>query len=92
MFTWVFKLFSSVGRLIKPAISQLATDAGEYVLNLAVDAVEEVEQSGLKGGDKYEAAYKIIKLGLEESAVNVKDSLVNYAIETAVQRLENLVE
>jgi hypothetical protein len=89
MISWIGRLFSSIWSKVKPAVKSLATEAGELALDLAVKYVKELSYADLSSSDKRDAAFTMIKAELEEDGKEIGDSLINYAIETAVQTIKN---
>jgi hypothetical protein len=85
IFSWIGSLFSSIFKKIKPAVDELATEIGSMVLDKAIDIVKKLDGYDMKSEDKRETAYKKIKMELDGFDDDIKDSVINYAIETAVQ-------
>ena len=81
---------SKIWAIIKPSVMAFLTTAGQQVLDLAVEIVSELQLGDLTSDEKREAAFAQIKEKLAAEGKVVGNSLINLAIELAVQRLKSL--
>jgi len=89
MFSWIATFFSRVFNLVKPAVNKLATEVGELVLDYAIAVVSDLEAEDLLNEEKREIAANRIRGQLKDKGLEARESLINYAIETAVQLLKD---
>lgn len=90
MFEKIKILMSSIWVVLKPIFIQFMTSAGQLLLDVAVDIVKDLANTDLSSSEKREAAFDRIKGELKVKGVEVKDSLINTAIEIAVQRIKTI--
>lgn len=83
---WASKIWS----ILRPSVMVWLTDLGQRVLNLAMEVVTELQKTDLASEEKRNAAFNTIKEKLEEEGKEVKSSLINLAIEIAVNKLKSL--
>jgi len=87
--SWIWKvLFSALwGEIVKPLIKFLLSKVGGTVYQIAKDVVKSIEldPSIIKDEDKRRTAYEAVKKRLEDEGKLVRDSVINLAIELAVQ-------
>lgn len=81
---------SKIWAIIKPTVMAFLSQAGKQVLDLAMEIVTDLAKSDLSSDDKRKAAFDAIKTRLQEDGKVVGNSLINLAIELAVQRLKSL--
>jgi len=86
-----FKLYmSKVWAWIKPAVMVILSELGRKALAIAIDVVQEVALKDMTSDEKRSEAFEMIKTKLEEQGKEAGTSLINLAIELAVQRLKSL--
>lgn len=81
---------SKIWAIIKPTVMAFLSKAGKEVLEMAMEIVTELSVSDLASEEKRKAAFEQIKDKLEAEGKVVGTSLINLAIELAVQRLKSL--
>jgi hypothetical protein len=81
---------SKIWTIIKPTVMAFLSQAGKQVLDIAMEIVTDLAKSDLSSDDKRKAAFDAIKDKLEAEGKVVGNSLINLAIELAVQRLKSL--
>ena len=80
---------SKIWALIKPTVMLLLNSLFQDVLSMAVDVVTELASSDLSSSEKREAAFDKIKEMLESQGKEIGSSLINLAIELAVQKIKD---
>lgn len=86
-----FKLWASkVWEILRPSVMVWLTSLGQRVLDLAMEVVTELAETDLSSAEKREAAFNKIKEKLVEEGKEVKNSLINLAIEIAVNKLKSV--
>ena len=69
-------------------LKTFASTTGKLVLTIAVDVVKDIAaNSDLSSSEKREAAFDRVKIELASHKVEVTNSLINTAIEIAVQNI-----
>ena len=90
--SYLFKVFFSAlwGEIFKPLIKWLLNQVGGRVLEIAKDVVQSIEldPSLVLDEDKRRTAFEAIKQRLEDEGKEVRDSLINLAIELALQAIK----
>jgi hypothetical protein len=81
---------SKIWTIIKPTVMAFLSQAGKQVLDMAMEIVTDLAKSDLSSDEKRSAAFSTIKEKLEAEGKVVGNSLINLAIELAVQRLKSL--
>lgn len=85
----VFKLImSNVWVILKPMVLAFLSKSGTILLEVATEVVKNLAAQDLSSSDKREQAFKTIKSTLKSRKVEVTDSLINAAIEIAVQKIK----
>lgn len=86
-----FKLWASkVWEILRPSVMVWLTSLGQRVLSIAMEVVTELQNTDLASEEKREAAFNQIKEKLVQEGKEVKNSLINLAIEIAVNKLKSL--
>ncbi len=82
-------VFSGIWDFVGPFVAMLLKQGGALLLTVAVDAVRNVSVSmpNASGSEKRDAAFNIIKGQMKEKGCDVATSVINSAIEVAVQKL-----
>ena len=90
--SYLFKVFFSAlwGEIFKPLIRWLLNQVGGRVLEIAKDVVQSIEldPSLVLDEDKRRTAFEAIKQRLTDEGKEVRDSLINLAIELALQAIK----
>lgn len=92
--SWIKLFFTSVWTFIKPFVITLMTKSGTILASAALQAVNVTAQNCLGQSDteKRDSAYKLIVEDLKkqgiEIGVEISVSMVNAAIELAVQNMK----
>ena len=90
--SYLFKVFFSAlwGEIFKPLIRWLLNQVGGRVLEIAKDVVKSIEldPSLVLDEDKRRTAFEAIKQRLTDEGKEVRDSLINLAIELALQAIK----
>ena len=90
--SYLFKVFFSAlwGEIFKPLIRWLLNQVGGRVLEIAKDVVKSIEldPSLVLDEDKRRTAFEAIKQRLKDEGKEVRDSLINLAIELALQAIK----
>jgi len=74
-------------------VGEILFDAGAaYILDVAREAVSELQATDLTDEEKRKKAFEKIKNYVEEKGLNVRDSVINSVIELAVQELKDLLK
>jgi len=84
-------MFSAIWALVLPLLKTFSSKVGKIVLQEAITVCGQIATTMLaaNGPDKKKAAFKIIVADLKSKGIQqVEDSLINAAIETAVQYLK----
>lgn len=81
---------SKVWAVLKPSVMVWLTALGQELLALALEIVTELASTDLSNSEKREAAFDEIKDRLGDKAEEVGSSLINLAIEIAVQKLKGV--
>jgi hypothetical protein len=84
-------MFSAIWVMVLPLLKTFSGKVGKAVLAQAISVCQDVAVSmaTANGADKRKAAFKLIVANLKTQGVqNVETSVINAAIETAVQYLE----
>lgn len=82
-------LMSTVWEFLLPFFRQMMTESGQILANVAMNAVTAVAKGELSDSDKRTAAFNIIISQLEKQGIELGTSLINAAIEAAVQKLKS---
>jgi len=88
-------MFSSIWKFVLPLLKVFSSSAGKAVLQSAIKIVSEIAitMANSEGIDKKNAAFKLIIADLKRQGIQigfaVGESVINAAIETAVQYLKN---
>lgn len=90
MFTAIKLFMSDVWIYLKPLVFTFISATGQTVLKIAIDIVSGLEAEDLSSSEKREQAFNRIKGELEVKGVEAKTSIINAAIEIAVQKLKSL--
>ena len=89
-------LFVRVGAVLKNVLSVVFATVGkklvEELLAFAIEVCSGLEASDLASGEKRKAAFKEIKASAEERGHALKDSTINWLIESAVIYLKGFAE
>jgi hypothetical protein len=80
--------WSKIWTYIKPAVMVLLTEVGKRALAIALDVCTQLATSDLSSSEKRDAAFKQIGDKLAEEGHTAASSLINLAIELAVQKLK----
>ncbi len=80
--------FNRVGKILKPFLLMLLSKTGQLVLTLAVEVVKDLATQDLSSSDKREMAFNQIEEKLKGKGMEVQASLINGAIEAAVQYIK----
>jgi hypothetical protein len=87
--SWLWKIFFSAlwAEIVKPLIRFLLSTVGGTVYKIAKDVVQAIELDPLivKDEEKRRIAYEAVKTRLKSEGKVVGDSVINLAIELAVQ-------
>jgi hypothetical protein len=85
-------IFSSMWDFVSPFFIMLLKQGGTALLQSASVAVRRVETDlqGASGEEKRKAAFDIVKSEMQSRGEQVATSVINAAIEVAVQKLKNL--
>jgi len=88
MWNKIRMFFSTVWKVIQPTVLKLVDELTPEVLAMIEGIVLELATSDLSGEDKRSEAIERIKARLKRDGVSLRSSLINTAIELAVQRLK----
>lgn len=88
MFDKIKIFMSSIWIYLKPLFLQFLSKAGQMVLDIAIDTVKDLAAEDLTSSKKREVAFDKIKEKLKEEGIEARDSLINSAIEIAVQYIK----
>lgn len=92
---WVKKFFDKSVSLFKSFLKEVFTQSTTIVLasiqTAALDIVNELVKTDLSNEEKREEAFDRIKLYIKDEGLNVKDSLINLAIELALTKIKNKI-
>lgn len=95
MFQWLKNLFSGIIKTFRSFLKQVFTSSTELLLaqikDFAVEVVTTLGKTDLTDSEKREQAFKDIKEYAINKGLNVKDSLINLAIELTVTYLKNKI-
>lgn len=80
---------SNIWDFIKPVVLAFLSDVGSDLAEVALYAVKTLAESDLSDEEKRDQAVELIKAKLKEKGKEAKDSLINLAIEIAVQKLKS---
>lgn len=80
---------SNIWQFIKPFLVQFLTSSGRTVLQIALTAVINAQTSGGTGAEKRQTATDAIIEELKKQGLNVGTSMINSAIEVAVQKIKS---
>jgi hypothetical protein len=83
--------FNQVFDYLLPIIKLLLTEAGRFVMQVAMDAVLEAEKALTEPGsgpEKFERAEGAVKAALDNAGMNLALHLIHTAIQTAVTRMK----
>jgi len=91
MWTWIKAAMSAVADFLLPFVKIFLSSIGPVVAKAAMAAVTTTAESlkGATGAEKRDAAYKLIVGELKQQGVTVAESMINAAIEAAVQKLKS---
>lgn len=85
-------VFSSIWTFLEPFVKLFVSSAGQILSSVALDAVKMVaaDPSMLKSGglEKRQAAFNIIVASLKAKGIEASTSIINAAIEAAVQKVK----
>lgn len=81
---------SKIWAFVKPTVMILLSEIGQRALAIAVDAVKDIALQDLTNDEKRAAAFDTIRKTLEAEGKTAGKSIINLAIELAVQRLKAL--
>lgn len=86
---WIVRFFASpIGLFIKEVFKAEVAKAVELLKDVAVMAVSELATSSLSNEEKRKAAFDRIKQYAIAEGIQAKDSMINLALEMAVNRLK----
>lgn len=89
LWAWIVKFFSSpIGLFIKEVFKAEVLKVVELIKDVAIIAVTELASSDLSSDDKRKAAFLKIKEYAIKEGIEVKDSMINLAIEMAVAKMK----
>lgn len=79
---------SVVWDFLKPIILEFLKDSGKELANAALEVVTSLSASDITNEEKRAEAFKRITEKLKAKGIEIRDSLINTAIEIAVQKLK----
>lgn len=71
-----------------PIFKKAAADVLEQLLPLALEVVSSLDSKKISGEKKFDQAFKTLTSKAEEVGISAGVSIINFAIESAVQRLK----
>ena len=80
---------SKIWTLIKPTVMAFLSKVGQDLLSMAAEIVTDLANTDMSSSEKRSAAFDSIKERLVAEGKEVGDSLINLAIEIAVQKLKD---
>ena len=92
MFDRIKILMSNIWSALQPVFMQFITSTGNIVLHIALDIVMDLANQDFSNSEKREIAFNNIKDKLKQSGVQVGDSMINLAIEIAVQNIKKKLD
>ena len=90
MFSAIKIFMSSIWVYLKPLVLQFMNKTGQLALNIAIDVVKDLSAEDLTSSEKREVAFGKIKGKLKDQGIEARDSIINSAIEIAVQNIKSL--
>lgn len=79
---------SKLWSVIKPSVMILLSEVGQMAMSIAVDIVKDMATRDLSNSEKRELAFESIKEQLKARGKEAGNSVINLAIELAVQALK----
>ena len=96
MLNWLKGIFFKVCNALGGFFKQVFTSATQIILvqlkDIAINAVSELEKTGLTNEEKRKEAFKKISDYATLKGLDVKASLINLVIEMALQVIKNKIE
>lgn len=90
MFDAIKLFMGGIWGYIKPLVVSFLGATGKIVLDIAMGTVKDLANADLTSSEKREVAFDRIEKDLKQKGVEAKASLINAAIEIAVQNLKKL--
>jgi len=88
LFNTLWRTFNS---FLKKVGAILFNAGAAYILDVAREAVSELQATDLTNEQKRKKAFEKIKNYVKEKELNVRDSVINSVIELVVQELKDLL-
>ena len=91
MWTYLKAVSAGVWDFILPFLKILVSQAGQILAQVAMDTVKQValNNSNVPGDQKKAIAFDVISSSLKTQGIALGASVINLAIETAVQKLKD---
>lgn len=81
-------MMSNIFTFLWPFIKQFINEEGKILLSIAMEIVTQLASSNLSGAEKRSAAFDKIKNELISRNISMSTSIINSAIEAAVQKMK----
>lgn len=90
--TKVLKAFGAVGEFLKPILIMFLSKAGSSLAAIALTVVADIaaDKTNITNDDKRKAAFDKIKEQLISQGISVGTSVINTAIEIALQKIKQV--
>lgn len=82
-------LMSGIWEFLLPFFRQMATQSGQILATAAMAAVTAAAQGQMTDAEKRDAAFNAILADLEKQGISMGTSIINAALEAAVQKLKS---
>lgn len=89
MWDFIKNIFSSIGDFLKEFVRSNAGKMVEEIGDIAYDVVERIERTAQPGDNKFELAKEALVKELRERGAEYTESILNTAIEIAVDLLKS---
>lgn len=85
-FAKIWGVTSSVFNFFLPILKEIASSSVAALLPIALEIVESLADTDKTNAEKREAAVKKLTTAAKKQGISVSESLIRFAIESAVQR------
>jgi hypothetical protein len=86
LFAKIWGITSNVFNFFLPVLKEVASSSVAALLPIAMEIVESLAYTDKTGAQKREAAVKKLALTAKKQGISASESLIRFAIESAVQR------
>lgn len=85
---WLLRFLGKLGEFLRALFTRGVAEELNAILPIALEAVETMQATNLSGEEKRARAVRIVKSKIADAQWQVAASVINLAIELAVQKLK----